>query len=31
MDGVTVKVPDGLGLGIKVAEEKIRSNRIRLG
>lgn len=31
MKGVTVRVPDGPGLGITVAEDRIRENRIRLG
>jgi muconate cycloisomerase len=31
MEGVTVKVPDKPGLGIRVPEEKIRANRIKLG
>ncbi len=30
MSGVTVKVPDSPGLGIRVAEERIRENRLRL-
>ena len=30
MDGVTVKVPDGPGLGIHVPEEKIRANQLKL-
>ena len=31
IDGVTVKVPDQPGLGIRVPEDKIRAARIRLG
>ncbi len=30
MDGVTVKVPDGPGLGIDVSEDKIRANQLKL-
>ena len=31
MNGVTVKVPDKPGLGIRAPEDRIRSNRIKLG
>ncbi len=31
MEGVTVKVPDKPGLGIRVKEDKVRSQRIQLG
>lgn len=31
IQGVTVKVPDRPGLGIRVSEEKLRANRLRLG
>ncbi len=31
MNGVTVKVPDSPGLGIRVKEDKVRENRIRVG
>ena len=31
IDGVTVTVPDGPGLGIDVPEDKIRANRLELG
>jgi hypothetical protein len=31
MDGVTVKVPDSPGLGIKVPEERIRENLVKVG